>query len=99
MGEAQFSDVERILKSQGLTIKSLQVNVEEKMFRIAPQIFGAVNFFGQIQRVILWPFRGQFAFKNDGIATGAVLDLVYSAACGMAGAEVHHPTTSNIAPR
>ncbi|KAJ3541624.1 hypothetical protein NM208_g4521 [Fusarium decemcellulare] len=40
MGEAQFSDVERILKSQGLTIKSLQVNVEEKMFGKAARSLG-----------------------------------------------------------
>ncbi|KAF4461290.1 hypothetical protein FALBO_11927 [Fusarium albosuccineum] len=60
------------------------------MFGKPPRIFGAVNFFGEIQRVVLWSFHGQFAFKNDGIATVAVWDLVYSAVCEMAGVEVHH---------
>ncbi|KAL6354504.1 hypothetical protein LRP88_11841 [Fusarium phalaenopsidis] len=43
---------------------------------------------GQVRRVIFRSFHGQYAFWNDSLRRGALWDMIYNAACEMAGVEV-----------
>ncbi|RSM20396.1 hypothetical protein CDV31_000620 [Fusarium ambrosium] len=92
LGEAQFSDTCSILQSQGFSLQHLQVHTEEEMFGKAPHIFVAMDASGRVQRVIFRSFHGQYAFRNDSPRRGAIWDIVYNAACEMAGVEIQKHT-------
>ncbi|KAJ4203336.1 hypothetical protein NW767_005453 [Fusarium falciforme] len=66
--------------------------IEEEMFGNAPHTLVAMDASGQVRRVIFRSFHGQYAFRNDSLRRGALWDMIYNAACEMAGVEVQKHT-------
>ncbi|KAI8713099.1 hypothetical protein NCS52_01253200 [Fusarium sp. LHS14.1] len=55
------------------------------MFGKAPQLLIAMEASRQVT-------HGQYAFRNDSLRRGALWDMIYNAACEMAGVEIHKHT-------
>ncbi|KAI8655664.1 hypothetical protein NCS55_01219100 [Fusarium keratoplasticum] len=62
------------------------------MFGNAPHTLVAMDASDQVRRVIFRSFHGQYSFRNDSLRRGALWDMIYNAACEMAGVEVQKHT-------
>ncbi|KAG8354497.1 hypothetical protein FVEN_g7487 [Fusarium venenatum] len=88
IGGEVFPYLKRMIKSWGLTLAWLELDVSTKMWEKAPRIYIVRDSSEQIRKVIFWTFHGQFSFSNRKAAVGAVWDLLYNAGYELAGVPI-----------
>ncbi|KAL2671190.1 hypothetical protein Neosp_013766 [[Neocosmospora] mangrovei] len=88
IGGEVFPSLKHMIKSWGLKLTWLELDVSTKMWEKAPRIYIARDSSKKIQKVIFWTFHGQFSFFNKQAARGAVWDLLYNAGYELAGIPV-----------
>ena len=88
IGRETSIHLKRIVKSWGLTLEMLKVEVDMRMLDNDPCIYIARDASEKVRKVIFTTFHGQFAFHNTDVAVGALWDLLYNAGYELAGVPV-----------